>query len=676
MGELIQMISKINQHLLDHPEQIQTVFTRLFGVHLMRYYDASGQYVVEFDEYQDTSSQNSATKTITIALKNIKDLLKANVNVLSVAYHELAHVLYTSDVLRDRIRKLALNSLCVEDNAPFHISKFKLTRNYHHVMKQVNDRCHAVWNVLEDQRIERLLAVDFKFLEPIIEPLKKTIQEDGLLMSWRKDKYATQTPPQEIVDLAEEFSMLRKKGKNVTAKEGARIVVEIIKKFYPQFSTDDDDNQDNPFTKYQQSDDDQQPQQSGSPTDEPHGKDDDIDDQDGDQDSQDDDAQDDDAQDDDAQDDDAQDDDAQDDDGDGDDNGDEPTTNEVEQRNVAIDKEKAVKDMKDLENMQVEDNSEKAILEMLKDIKKEELRNIELREYSASVKPNRQTPVSTTNKDLQKVEKVVNISQEIRNGMTAAQRKSYTSNISPKISVSRIVEAMANRKEPKVFSNKGKDYTTLKKVVIFEDVSGSTGGFVSTLFSNIAYALATSFIGSEWWLYADFLTQKHKLDYEYVSYGMTSRPNRDAQYYDLGGGTSARNLIHVMRKYRQEKAIFIVITDGDIEDLFSGSNAEIYQEFKDKTAVVGILDDNIKANMPHHHDIKGAIKKIQDTTFSNQKDLFEKISIAKQSNNSIVVETLYKQLQNVQTTMISDMIKQIVPTAVNAILPIVKGQLK
>jgi len=515
-----------------------------------------------------------------------------------------------------------------------------------------------VWNVLEDERIERITMNEFPFLTSILDPLKKTITEDGKIMTWRKGKYASQVPPANLVPLCEKFSQLNKRHKQLTAKDASQVIFDIITQFYPNVDTSSTKDQEIQ-EKYEG--DKSQPQSEGNPTpSDNHDESDDNDSDDGEQDA-DDELDSEDELDGDDSDDDS--DDAEQDGDDADQDGDDEPQDDGKSSQDAKD------DLRKIENMEMQDNQDTAILEMLKEMKREEIRNIEIGEYNKSVLQDVKSPVSQKQNSslLKRIPNIVNISQEVRNGMTAAQRKKYSIEPSNKISVPRIVEAMASRRQPNVFSNKGKDFTYLKKVVVFEDISGSTSGNTSSIFSAIAKALTSSFVGSEWWLYAERLVKKHKLDYEFYSQDL--RYNHETRKvfseYEIGGGTSARNLLHVMRKYRNEQAVFIIITDGDMHDLFSGQNEDIYKEFKDKTLVVGLLDDDIKTYMPHNFDISEDVRKFKI-------DLDRKLNVARSS----IPNYSYEMSNAISDEHLKLNMPKIVSKCVYASLPIVKGNLK
>lgn len=564
----------INAYVLQNPDALEALFVEIFGKYLMRYYDKSGEYSVSFDNHADTSYMNSGSKQIVIALKNIISLLKANVHVLAVAYHELAHVLYTSDRVRDQMRKkagnLLLSSGVVADHRVMHFNN-------------VDKQLHGIWNVVEDQRIERLMVSDFPFLKDIIEPLKSAISDDDKIMTWRRGIYSQRSAnvPQEIVDLCEKFAG-QKKFKSPTAESGAPIIARLYEiLFGKQTAVNQSQQIDYTKIKYQPIQDDKQPVNPGQPTpNDEHGDDEDADDdQQGDQPSDDEDELDEDADDADS-----------DGDEDGDEDGDDaedtkdgdgkstPTQKQLDQRE------------RDLAKAQAQDDQEQGILHMLKDIQQTQRENEELQRYKDSVVEDHK-PIDRPLSKQYEIPAIFSIAQDVRNGMTAAQRKSYTSNISNRVSVSRIVEALASKQEPKVFAGKGKDMTQLRKVVIFEDVSGSTHGTLSNIFSQIGYALAKSFSTSEWWLYGGRLAKKHLPDYKYMSAAV------GCDFYGTGNSTSSRSLLNVMKKYKEEKAIYVVITDGDIDQLIQDDLFK--KHFNDSTAVVGILDENAKKHAKH-----------------------------------------------------------------------------
>jgi hypothetical protein len=570
-----------NAYILQNQDALEALFTQIFGKYLMRYYDANGKYAVSFDKYAETSYMNSEQKVIVISGKNIETLLKANVSALSVAYHELAHVLYTNDRVRDMMRKQTLKLLDINHGFNMH--------QLHFAQPQI----HAIWNVLEDQRIERLMIREFPFLKDILDPLRSILPDDDKLMTWRRQQYSQRLSnvPKALVDLCEQFAGA-KHLKSPTSPAGAKILSEIFVLIFGKPNVQQPpviDFTNIQHTPVQGSDD--EPQQAGTPTDEPHGDDDDADDEDGD--DQDDDADDEDGDD--------QDDDAED---EGDDEDDDEPVNGGDPIDTAskviANKQELDKRDQQLAKAQAQDDHEKAILSMLKDIQKTLRENAELQSYAQSVVQDHK-PNKDSNTQQNRIPAFTSIAQDVRNGMTAAQRKTYNSNMSHRISVSRVVEALANKQEPKVFSNKGKDFTYLKKVVIFEDVSGSTAGRISQTFSTLAYSLAKSFSTSEWWLYGSKLAKKHLTDYPYYSYEVAHRHNGA---YTVGNSTGSQELLNVMNKYKQEKAVYVIITDGDIQPLIDNP---LFETFKHSIAIIGMIPQEYHSRIPHHFDMSNVL---------------------------------------------------------------------
>lgn len=602
----------INAYILQNPDALQSLFVEIFGKYLMRYYDATGQYAVSFDTHASTSYMNSSSKQIVIALKNIIMLLQANVHVLSVAYHELAHVLYTSDRARDQMRRKAGDILLANGTVADR-------RVYHH--NNVEQQLHGIWNLVEDQRIERLMVLEFPFLKDIVEPLKSVLGEDDKLFSWRRDNYSTRRAfiPAQLITLCESYAGL-KKFKSPTIAVGAQILADIYALvFGKQVSATQPKTIDYENVKYQpvQGQDDE-PQQQGQPMpDDQHGDDPEDSDDQGqladDQTIDDNDDQDDDAE---QQDDeengadgvevDGDVDEGEEDDSDIDELDDEDADDsdeELEDGNPAISQQELDKRDKELAKAQAQDDNEKGILRMLKDIQRTMRENAELQDYKNSVIEDHKPFYKGSIPEHRRIPAIFSIAQDVRNGMTAAQRKTYNSEVSNRVSVSRVVEALASKQEPRVFSNKGKDMTQLRKVVIFEDVSGSTHGVLSEMFSTTAYALAKSFTTSEWWLYGSQLVQKHLVDYPAYSAQVS-------QEYGNNDGTSSQRLLNVMKKYANEKAIYVVITDGDLHPLI---DHELFKKFNDSTAIIGVLDDKIKKVSKHAFDFRKDYEKL-DTT--------------------------------------------------------------
>ena len=229
---------KINEYLLDNPKAVEGLFTKIFGKYMLRYYDTQ-DYTVTFSTHEDTSYQDSRNKRIVISLNNVIAMLQKDVNVLAVAYHELAHTLYTNDIERDKIRQKTydlisqhLQGTLKDSNQEYNVSR--LLRQDHIV--------HNVWNTVEDTRIERLLIQEFPFLKDIVDPLRTIIDpHDDELFKWRT---GIGTPSPTIVELAEEYCSPKKKSQIHRAAILRDIIVELYLQEYIDKSNEQFTNSD------------------------------------------------------------------------------------------------------------------------------------------------------------------------------------------------------------------------------------------------------------------------------------------------------------------------------------------------------------------------------------------------------------------------------------------------
>ena len=566
----------LNEYLIKNPKHIEGIFTKIFGKYLMRYYKGTEGYSVTFSHYEKTSYNDSRKKIICIAMSNVIELLKLNVPVLSIAYHELAHTLYTKQSAKNKIIGKVYDSWGSRDI----------------------DKINTIWNVIEDERIERKLVKDYDFLKEIMEPLPQIIVGDNLLFSWRNGE--KEKAPQHLVDLCEEIVS----GSRTTNDRFAEIIIELIKTYYPdgnivqqtksipspkaQQETEKEDNENAENRKGEKQETQEQEQQAGDEK----------------QETQEQEQQ---AGDDTLQENETE----KENDNESDSNtkgenentslneSDNDTEGEVDKKRKTLENEgtqrqinEQQRELNEMDNLDI-DETQEVIRSILKDYQKDLEESREIEEYNDAIKTYT-TPVCINHPMIRKVPNYYSAKTTLKNGMTLAQAKKYSTNITTRVSVPRIVESMANKKEPAVFYGKGKDFSFMRKVVIFEDISGSTQGFTE-IFSSIALSLSKSFQETEWWGYGNKLFKKLPRDYPYSTYDVNACSPK------VGYGTETQKLLSVMKKYRGKDNLYVIITDGDMREFFW--NKELYQEFRDKTCVIGILDKEIKEKMPHHVEL-------------------------------------------------------------------------
>jgi outer membrane biosynthesis protein TonB len=508
---------------------VESLMTNVFGKYLIRYYGSEAQkYHVVFSHTDNTSYQDANNHKIVISLTNVIAQIQKGVNALAVAYHELAHILYTNNTQRDNIRANVVQSIV------------DMIGNVEH--NKIDGNVHSIWNVLEDHYIERKLMHEEPFLRNIINPLKTILSDDGSLMSWRLQEYAQKQPPQELVDLCDTYINLRQRiGDNTTSKRSKAmqnistalldIYIYLSKEEPPQDEPqeDDDDNGDEPT----------QTQQGGGGL-EIKGKDEDED---------------------------------------------EPVEEDKSDEPFKTSK-KARSKMSQEEKDQVDklDQLLKSELEKVEEVMQTQIEQAQIQvafgEQSAPLADTMFKNFFVKSLPFE-IPTLLNLRNTIRNGISQAQAKSYKSDPSFKLNTPRLIESIANKVEPKVFYGKGKDASSLRKVVIFQDVSGSTEQMHSCIFDIIAYSLSKSFEDSKWYLYGDKIIEKHKRDYNVPSIAI-------GNHNGIAGSTNSWYLTKAMRKHKQDKALFVVITDGDIHSLIR--DEVTFNKFRDSTAFVGELD--------------------------------------------------------------------------------------
>jgi hypothetical protein len=575
----------VNEYLLENPKSLELLFTKLFGNYMLRYYDSSN-YAVEFSTHESTSYNNATKKIIVIALDNVISMIKKKVNVLAVAYHELAHTLYTDNNQRDDIRKKALKEI-------------SQTLSIGYAESYMEEHVHMIWNILEDYMIEERLMNDFPFLKPIVDPLKLIIQDDDLLLSWRKGNKISEN----LKELADSY-VSSKKQSNI--KRG-NTIAKIYLQYYhikaqdntqpkPEFIQEIDEIKKDATEKYLRdkldSYEKEKQQLLGDLADLKM----DIEDLEEQLEL-------------------------------------EETSGDIsktvfdlkDKKDKVSDYESSIRNVKqaiqslsedyanrigkkfeskpkeqktnsqvliDIKNLQSKNETDNALKDIL--VKEQEtiIENMQLADYNNSVQY-----IQLSNKNegipLRKIKKVYSPKQRIRQGEAEALTKRYSTNISPKISVQKILQSKSSHVPPNVFQNKGKDTTFVKKVVIFEDVSGSTRRFTEQ-FSSVANSLANAFESVEWYGYSDFLWEKPKSLYDYTTL-------HTGEHYKVSSadGTQAFRLLNVMKKYKNKDYTYVIITDGDMKSVFR--DKETWSYFKGKTCVIGYLNEDIIANSKYHY---------------------------------------------------------------------------
>lgn len=599
----------INDYLLANPKAVQGLFTKIFGKYMLRYYDNEG-YAVKFDEHAPTSYQDEQNKLIVIALDNVIAMLQKGVNVLAVAYHELAHTLYTNNDTRDKIRDKAVSQVFEYCNQTGRSTSPSYTYN-----ETFSKRAHAIWNVLEDTRIERLLADEFDFLKPIIEPLKTIIDpSNDELFKWRVHGTAKQS----IVDNAEAFCLSKKQSQIKLASYIANIYIELYLHDDQQAISEQVKDNYTKSKKRTKGDDMQEQMSNDNEAQKQRQKDfaakqtkQNI----------------------------------------------ESLQNDIDNTQGAIDNAKQIlednpqlppdkvqdyleyinnskeyvdadkqriqyakerfqeatgesfddyqesqsqsqeQQLNVIKSLETNDSSEQAIKSMLESVQKTIIENSILEGYRNAVKEYQDSKIHSF---LPQIERIYSAKQKIRQGLNAVQAKRYSTNISNKVNVPRIVSSKANHTAPQVFYGRGKDIEFTKKVVIFEDVSSSTDSFTH-IFSSIAQSLAESFESVEWYGYGDDLFLKKPKHYNLE----TRNLGKTAGLYV--GGTSTYKLLNVMKKYQNNDNIYVIITDGDMSSIFQ--DKDLWSFYKEKCVVIGFIDKEIKENTPHHVDILAEITK-------------------------------------------------------------------
>lgn len=616
----------INDYLKNNPKAVEGLFTKIFGKYMLRYYN-NDNYTVEFSLYDDTSYQDEAGKRIVIAMNNVISMLNKNINVLAVAYHELAHTLYTNNDMRDKIRRKA------EDHVYEKVDLFSRPTVFKHRFQEIaTKRLHAIWNVIEDSRIESLLAKDFDFLAPIIEPLKTMIDPNGdELFTWRVHGTCNN---QVVQHNADSFCLPKKQSQLQLAKYIAEIYMELymqddIKSIDDYINNpqqernktagDNMQEQTKPDDNYKQAKQKQHALEYAKER---------IEEAKQDLKSRQQTLADDNSSD---------------------------EMRELAQEHIANlrkvimntqerydeqyghgayaqdSKEKQDSPAKQLEvirNLDTQSASDNAVKSMLESIQQTIIENQIEQDYNKAV---RDYNVANTNY-IPKIEKVYSAKQKLRQGITAAQSKRYSTNISNKVNVPRIVSSKANRTAPQVFYGRGKDLSFTKKVVIFEDVSSSTRAFTH-VFSSIAQALANSFESVEWYAYGDELFLKQRKHYDRQTRQLGTVANMRI------GGTSTYMLTSVMRKYQNKDYTYVIITDGDMRSLYK---SDLWSYFKDKCVVMGFIDKQTRENATHYVDILADIAKRKGYIATHDDDIRAIIEKSRLSTSDFTTKSMYQ----------------------------------
>jgi len=434
---------------------VESLMTNVFGKYLIRYYGSEAQkYHVEFSHHDHTSYQDATNHKIVISLTNVVAQIQKGINALAVAYHELAHILYTNNTQRDTIRANVVSAIVKLLTLARSNSTGTVTAQEY---QKIENNVHTIWNILEDHYIERKLMRNEPFLRNIINPLKTILSDDGSLMSWRLQEYAQIQPPQELVDLCDTYIDLRERiGDNTTSKRlkvMQKISQALLDIYVYLTNQEDEPPQDEPQKTDDNDDDDDDKGDEPTNPKQRRGKDDD-DDNDEDEPVE-------------------------------DDKGDEPfKTNKKARRKMSQEEKDQIDKL---------DQLLKSELEKVEEHMQTQIEQMEIQvAFGEQGEPLADTMFKNffVKKLPFEIPTLLNLRNTIRNGISQAQAKSYKSDPSFKLNTPRLVESIANKSEPKVFYGKGKDASSLRKVVIFQDVSGSTEQMHSCLFDIIAYSLS------------------------------------------------------------------------------------------------------------------------------------------------------------------------------------------
>lgn len=665
-----ELTRKINNTLVSNPELVQSIFQDLFGKHMLKYYgDNAKKFKVKVSN-SESSYMNFKSLEIVISMNNILDQLRLGINVYAVGYHELAHILYTSDEARDSIRVKTLTQM-FDDK--YQCDPYASSSERNNVIDRLEKQLHMLWNIVEDERIERELMKEHPFLVDIIDPLKTIIKDDGKIMSWRLGKYAEQkVKDPRISKLCEDYISIYNSAERVrpinanstysiTSKsllELSNVLYELHKLMFPQSKNQTQQQDQKQNAQDDQGDQDDQNQQSDNAKQDNNapkeqGKN-------GKNNKQDDEAQDDQAS------------------KQGDKDGDKGDDKDDEQ-SEEVSKLRAKR----------EDDLNKLLEDQIK--KSKELIETARREasYNESVISDSRCVVLSEepifkNFFFVEIPLITQQRANIRGGITQAQIKSFNSNISNKVNVPRLVESLSANQEPKVFYNKGKDVSFLRKVVIFEDVSSSTcgsGHLYSPLFSMIAYSLAKSFDECDWWIYGDFLAKKHKKDYHIPSVVVGRR-------YNIAMGTQSNYLVNVMRKYAKEKALFVVITDGDIKALIN--EEELFSRYVNQTAFIGYIHKDYTKNLKYTSLISEKLRTHldyvrRDGEYQRKLDInYDKVQRWAKANHSLpnreyIMGAYYYGMNmrdGFEVILKDTMLRQYVVDSVKTIVSVMKGAMK
>lgn len=655
------LTQKINETLLKNPKLVEVLFQDIFGKYLLRYYGEKAQkFSVQVNVYEDTSYMNFESQRISIAMNSIVQQLQKGINVYAVAYHELAHILYTHNDVRDTIREKCLMDMYNEGYTvdPALTDKQEIKRAKIEANRVLEKQVHSIWNVVEDERIERILMREYTFLADIVDPLKTIIQDDGKIMSWRLGKYASKTPDAKIAQLCEHYIALynqqkvsknSKTGRFEINPNSVTVLSTILYEIHKLLFTPTQQPPINPPVNPPK------PKQKGKGGDfkvkvKGKGGDEPVDD----------------------------------------DNDDDNDDNKIDDEPVDDDKNNGVDNEAKAKSEKREDELNKQLEKQIAQAQELIATVVAEQDYLNSVlNESKRLPVHDDplfkNMFIVEIPLITQQRTTIRGGITQAQRKSFKSDISPKINVSRLVETMSNKSEPKVFYSKGKDVSFLRKVVIFEDVSSSTyggGNLLSPTFSMIAYALAKSFDDCDWWIYGDLLAKKHKQDFCIPSTIVGTR-------YNMAMSTNASYLANVMRKYAKEKALFVVITDGDIQSLTQDN--KLFKQYVNQTAFIGYLKHEDAKHLKHKCVIDDTLLRRMDLTrrdFAYQARYDQAASLAeqwlkKQSASNEDRFNYFKALQQIHQSknafnaILKDAkIRQYIVDAVKTITSVMKGSMK
>lgn len=137
--------------------------------------------------------------------------------------------------------------------------------------------------------------------------------------------------------------------------------------------------------------------------------------------------------------------------------------------------------------------------------------------------------------------------------------------------VNKILEGILFKKQNKVFNG----------CSIFRDVSGSTHGSVHEKMNDVILALKKDLpVNFKYYLYGS--GDVSIIEVPFIDWSDSSNPPQEYQddpmFQQLGGGTNSGAIANVITEQLNSKWLYILITDGDLDDLFDKDNIDALLE--------------------------------------------------------------------------------------------------